>query len=999
MFPGGSLLGGARFLPDVDRFDNRFFGIAPREAIAMDPQQRLLLEAAWTALERACQAPDRLAGSPTGVFIGLCDDDYAHRLTISDPSTQPIDAYAGTRRAVASPGRVSYVLGLQGPNLAVDTACSSSLVAVHLACQSLRAGECRLALAGGVNLMLSPETMMLRRSSRMWLRMGRCKTFDAGADGYVRGEGCGVVVLKRLSDAQADGDRVLAVIRGSAVNQDGRSNGLTAPNGPAQEAVVRAALAGSGVSPAEVGYVEAHGTGTALGDPIEVRALAAVLGEARSPEWPLLVGSVKTNIGHTEAAAGVAGLIKVVLALQHGEIPPHLHFRVPSPHIAWDELPVRVPTEVTGWPAGPGRRVAGVSSFGFSGTNAHVVVEAAPPAPAPAAVVAGRALQVLPLSARTGSALRVLAGRFADHLGAAPDLPLADVAFSAATGRAQLGERLAVVAGSTEQARAALAEFAGGGNPAGAIVGKADVTREEEEDLVMPRPDAAAEAWQGYLERLAAAWVRGAAVDWAAVIGQRGACPVALPTYPFERERFWIEEVPRRLAPPPRAGAPVHPLLGRRLRSALDAVQFEAELCSEDPGFLDHHRIYGTAIVPAAAFFEMALAGAAEMFGPGPRVLEDVVIHQALVLPDGERRIVQVVLAPTGPAAATFRILSTEELAGRDPVWTLHAAGRAEAAPPGALAPPPPLTALQARCSDLLSGEDLYRLIERAGFAFGPTFRGVDRVRRGQGETLGQVGLPPGLAAHVGAYQVHPAVLDACLQVFAAALPPDGFSATAYVPIGLGRLRFQGPVSSQLWSHAIVRGGGAETETLVVDLQAFDLDGRPVLNVEGLACKRAPRELLLRSSRPRSAGLLYALAWRPRPLPMVEPGAVAEPVVPAEPLASAGEELDAPVRWLLVNAGSTLIDALAEGLAGRDERCVVAVPGGGADPAWPVDLTSPDDVRRVVAAAADGGSFYGVVYLADLAGRQQARQRSLMRERWPQDITVTSAGCCMLSKR
>ena len=282
-------------------------------------------------------------------------------------------ASTGSTFSVAA-GRISYLLGLNGPAMVVDTACSGSLVAVHLACQSLRTGECNLALAGGVNLMLAPEVNIDFCRGGMLAPDGLCKTFDARADGYVRGEGCGVVVLKRLSDALAAGDRIHAVIRGSAVNQDGASSGLTAPNGKAQEAVIREALANAGVQPHEVGYIEAHGTGTSLGDPIEVEALGAALCQGRSRQDALLIGSVKTNIGHLEAAAGVAGLIKAVLALEHGQIPAHLHFEQPSPHIRWEQLAVRVPVQLEQWhrPA-KGRRIAGVSSFGFSGTNAHIV--------------------------------------------------------------------------------------------------------------------------------------------------------------------------------------------------------------------------------------------------------------------------------------------------------------------------------------------------------------------------------------------------------------------------------------------------------------------------------------------------------------------------------------------------------------------------------------------------------------------------------------------------
>ena len=313
------------FIKGVDQFDAEFFGVSPREAVSMDPQHRLLMETSWEALENAAIAPATLRGSHTGVFVGIGNSDY-WRMVYGDE--EQIDAYSalGNAYSVAA-GRLSYFLGVHGPAMAVDTACSASLVAVHLACRSLRSGECTLALAAGVNLILSPEVNINFSKSRMLAPDGRCKTFDAGADGYVRGEGCGVVVLKTLSAAQNDGNRILAVIRGSAVNQDGRSGGLTAPNGPAQEAVIRAALAAAGVDPHEVSYLEAHGTGTSLGDPIEVRAASAVLCQDRPPDLPLAIGSIKTNIGHLEAAAGVAGLLKVVVALRKGQIPPHLHLQ------------------------------------------------------------------------------------------------------------------------------------------------------------------------------------------------------------------------------------------------------------------------------------------------------------------------------------------------------------------------------------------------------------------------------------------------------------------------------------------------------------------------------------------------------------------------------------------------------------------------------------------------------------------------------------------------
>ncbi len=444
------------FLKNVDLFDADFFEISPREARQMDPQQRLLLEVAWEALEDAGIPPARLAGSRTGVFVGLSSFDYWH-LQLRD--WRAIDAYGGTgvAHSVAA-NRISYFLDLKGPSLAIDTACSSSLVAIHQACESLRHHETDLALVGGVNLILTPELTIALSQARMMAADGRCKTFDSRADGYVRGEGCGVVVLKRLSDARRDGDLILASVQGTAVNQDGRSNGLTAPNGPAQEAVIAAALRSAGLTPSEIGYVECHGTGTALGDPQEVEALRHVLGEMRAPDAPCWIGSVKTNIGHLEAAAGLAGFIKVVLALRHGAIPPHLHLRTVNPQMRIEQTPFQIPDRLIPWPARPGGRCAGLSSFGFGGTNAHLILAEAPEATVEPSLT-DRPLHLLALSAKNAAALERLAGQMSRKLDSPDADLLANVCYAANTGRTQFDHRLAVVAESSGQAREALAGF------------------------------------------------------------------------------------------------------------------------------------------------------------------------------------------------------------------------------------------------------------------------------------------------------------------------------------------------------------------------------------------------------------------------------------------------------------------------------------------------------------------------------------------------------------
>jgi len=456
---------------DPQLFDAHFFGISPREALGMDPQQRLLLEVAWEALEHAGINPERVAGSRTGVFVGLSAGDYWQLLRQGGVETYDAYTASGIAHSIAA-GRLSYVLGARGPSVAIDTACSSSLVAIHQAVHSLRRGECDQALAGGVNLVLSPEITVALSRSHMMAPDGRCKAFDARADGFVRGEGCGLLVLKRLADAQADGDTVIAVIRGSAANQDGRSNGMTAPNGPAQEEVLREALADARVLPAEVDVVEAHGTGTSLGDPIEVQALGRVMGEGRPADAPLLLGSVKANIGHLEAAAGVAAVIKMAMALKHGQVAGQLHLQAPNPYIPWDELPLRVPTAPADWPA-PARpgapRIGGVSSFGFSGTNVHLVMAQAPAVES--AARADRGVQLLTLSARQPAALRELAQH---HLARLDDgAPLADIAFSANTGRARWPHRLALCAATPAEARERLSAWLSGDEVPGLASGTA----------------------------------------------------------------------------------------------------------------------------------------------------------------------------------------------------------------------------------------------------------------------------------------------------------------------------------------------------------------------------------------------------------------------------------------------------------------------------------------------------------------------------------------------
>ncbi|MEU5760035.1 type I polyketide synthase [Nocardia sp. NPDC047648] len=463
------------FLRDAGDFDAGFFGIGPREAAAMDPQQRLLLEASWEALENAGIAPTSLRGSDTGVFAGVMYEDYEHTARAAGPVAEGYAGIGSTGSVVS--GRVAYTLGLEGPAVSVDTACSSSLVAIHLACQALRRGETSLVLAGGVTVMSTPFLFIEFSRQRGLSPDGRCKAFSASADGVGWGEGVGVLVLERLSDARRAGHEVLAVIRGSAVNQDGASNGLTAPNGPSQERVIAAALAAAGLAPADVDAVEAHGTGTSLGDPIEAQALIAAYGQQR--DEPLRIGSLKSNIGHSQAAAGVGGMIKMVQALRHEALPKTLHVDAPSPHVDWSAGSVRLLTQAEVWPAGDRVRRAGVSSFGISGTNAHVILEEAP---APASgdetedsdtgpACAAGAVPLL-VSAKTEEALRAQAARLHEWLLGHPDADPWSVASALIETRAQWNRRAAVVGRDKDELLAGLAELAAG-TASGALDGVA----------------------------------------------------------------------------------------------------------------------------------------------------------------------------------------------------------------------------------------------------------------------------------------------------------------------------------------------------------------------------------------------------------------------------------------------------------------------------------------------------------------------------------------------
>jgi acyl transferase domain-containing protein len=523
-----ALYGGWR--EDIDQFDAAFFDISPVEAKEIDPQQRFLLEVTWEALADAGIPAASLSGSRTGVFVALCNQDYLrsqlHHAKLTGARTGP-----GAAQSMAA-GRISYTLNAQGPSLVVDTACSSSLVAVHLACQSLRLRECGVAIAAASNLKISPDEASASAEWGMLAGDGKCKVFDSRADGFVAGEGCGVVVLKRLVDALAAEDHIYAVIRGTAVNQDGRSTVLTAPNGPAQESVIRAALENGAVRASDVSFVETHGTGTSLGDPIEVGALRSVYGNA-SGAAPCMLGAVKTNIGHLESTAGMAGLIKVALSLEHERVPRNLHFRSLNPEISIEGSRLLPAAHGMEWPRGQQPRFAGLSAFGMSGTNAHMILEEAP-AQARVNSETPAADELLLLSARSENALRCVADRYCDFL-AATDASLADICRTAAMRRSHYEWRLAVSGGTRDELIDGLKDFVAGRKNRRVKTGR--VGRAQPIGVALT----ASTEMHSNAEEAAGRYVEGRSANWMAVLPAKGRV-VSLPHLPWQHERFWFEE-------------------------------------------------------------------------------------------------------------------------------------------------------------------------------------------------------------------------------------------------------------------------------------------------------------------------------------------------------------------------------------------------------------------------------------------------------------------------
>jgi acyl transferase domain-containing protein/NAD(P)-dependent dehydrogenase (short-subunit alcohol dehydrogenase family)/acyl carrier protein len=836
--PGKTYSRWAGMLDKPGDFDAEFFGISPREAVSMDPQQRLLLEVSWEALENAGVNPKSLAGHQAGVFVGITTSEYA-QLQQKNIPRQQLTAYVLQGSALnATAGRLSYFFGLNGPSIAIDTACSSSLVAIDRACRSLREGESQFAIAAGVNVLATPESLIIASQWGMLSASGTIRAFSSGADGFVRGEGCGVLVLKRLSEAERSGDRILGVILGSSVNQDGASSGLTVPNGLAQQALLREAHRRAGIEAWQVGYVEAHGTGTELGDPIEAEALGAVFGaEPRGKK--LLIGSVKTNVGHLESAAGVAGLIKVVLGLGHGVVPAQLHWERPSGHVRWSELPLEVVTEPREWPPIAGRRIAGVSSFGFSGTNAHVVVESWEQA-AQITDAAPRE-EVLVVTARTEAALRALVERYAEFLSqseSGSESDWSEICYTAAVGRAVFGDRLAVVANTKPAAEEKLRHWLRGVSAEGVYAGQVKAGERTRNTV------------SGTASEVAVEFVSGATVDWAGYWSGRKLRRVALPTYAFQRERYWIEASAAQEAESGEATG--RSFLGRRLRTAGVRGQYETKLTAAS--WIGEHVVEGRAVLPATGHLELMLEAGAEISGAGC-VLEDVVLESRLEIA-GERRV-QTAVEEESEGRSRVRVYAEQA----DAKWERVSEGwlvgtEAAAQQPEKLN----LEGLRERLEPRGAGQEFYAQLASRGLEFGERFRGVEQVWVGEGEALGEI--VSRREEDESGWELRPWWLDACLQVAGLAAGRDDDGAL-YLPLSLERLeiyRHPGAHSMQhTWSHVTIRR--LHADTLAAEVTVTTPEGSPLVRINNLRFRKFKKKTA------DSASWLYRLKWRAEELP------------------------------------------------------------------------------------------------------------------------------------
>lgn len=733
------------YIEKIEQFDPLFFGITPREAILMDPQQRLLLEVTHEALEDAGLPIELIAGSNTGVFIGMYGSEFAGLQRI-ESDMDALYLPTGNASSIAA-NRLSYQFDLHGPSMTLDTACSTSLVAINLACAALQNKQCNIAIVGGAKINLLPSSNVILSQAKMLSADGQCKTFDAGANGYVQGEGVGVVILKPLADALRDNDRIYSVIVGSAVNQDGKSNGLTAPNGAQQEALLRTAYSVSQIDPAQVSYIECHGTGTVLGDPIEVEALENAIGKTHSNEQPCVLGSVKTNIGHLEPAAGIAGLIKVSLALQKGKIPPHRNFVSPNPHIAFSQYHFQIPLQYQDWPLYGDYRVAGVSSFGFGGTNAHVVLreiygteksipsDSHPNTP-----------ELFTLSAKDSTALQLLIKKWCHFLETNGALDLSQICYNLHIKRTHYFYRLAIIANTVTELHAALLKLEEYPNHTSTgIYTHANQQQATDTDL----------------SRLASNYINHVAIDWVKYELPRRFSFMDMPLYPWQHKVYWPEFTP--ISTPSQKQPPVvthddHPLQGKQVNSSIDGtIQFEFTL---DTSLLPE--LADTYYVAHIGFYlEMLGFCAQHLSGQIPFEIRDLLLGNMIYVPKGRTMSIRLAFNKITQHTYSFKIYSQDDKTNQH---VEHAHGQLIWPPVNKVKPQRP-DQFKENLASLGSGDDFFKRIKSMDMPIGGSIRWTEQFWKNSNTILSEFRKPDlNSKADLYALKLHPGVFDACVQ-------------------------------------------------------------------------------------------------------------------------------------------------------------------------------------------------------------------------------------------
>ena len=839
-------------LDDCDAFDPLFFNISPTEAESMDPQQRLMLQSCWHAIENAAIDPRSLSGSRCGVFVGCGATDYHQRSREHQHSTQ---GFTGASMSILA-ARISYFLNLQGPCLAIDTACSSSLVAIANACDSLVAQNCDIALAGGVAVMAGPMMHVKTGQSGMLSVDGRCFAFDHRANGFVPGEGVGTVMLKRLADAQRDGDIVHAVIRGWGVNQDGKTNGITAPNPLSQTRLMRAVYDRFGVDPEDIQLIEAHGTGTKLGDPIEVEGLTQAFRHYTEKTRYCALGSVKGNIGHSLYAAGVAGVLKLVLALKHRQLPPAASFERLNPHIDLSDSPFMINTALTAWPENAnGGRSAVVSAFGFSGTNAHLVLEAAPPrAPDTARNVGPARLALIPLSAKSSEQLRQRAGDLAnfladvaahaDALDAAPSLQ--DIAYTLQVGKEAMEERCALVVRSLAELEEYLRAFCAGQMPRGVQVGSS-LSRAgklafigQDRGLQAVLIDACLR--EGKLDKLAELWVDGVDLPWDTLHREAaaGRSPqrVELPLYPFAKERYWLQDdasvMALRAAHP---AAAIHPLLHANA-STLRQQRYRSTFDGSESFLRDHRVRFGDGriehVLPGVAYLEMAAAAIADAFAdalPGPATRERLALCNVVwwrpVIVDGPTTV-EIELGVDEAGAVVFEIAS-----GTGDARVVHCQGEANFVDAAGERMADAALLASAQRGEQWSADEIYAAFGQVGLHYGPAHRGIRTLSRVGDKLVATVALPAA-AGGMDAYRMHPSVMDSALQACIGFLPSlQTLPQSPSVPFVLRSLTIHAPCPTGIVAVLTPTGGTVGGTVERCDVSIFGPDGALCIDIRG----------------------------------------------------------------------------------------------------------------------------------------------------------------------